>query len=66
MDSADLSVTRFISSSLMSSGGLLRSSDQIREPGGWSDTRMVFRYSHLSVEHLAHQRDRLTGGQMIT
>ena len=33
----------------------------LQELGGWSNTEMVKRYAHLSVEHLAEYAERLSG-----
>ena len=38
----------------------------LQELGGWSDYSMVFRYAHLSVEHLAKYADRLSQDQLAS
>ena len=35
----------------------------LQELGGWSDYSMVYRYAHLSVEHLAKYADNLSQGR---
>ena len=39
--------------SAIDAAGTRRRIDKLQELGGWSDYSMVYRYAHLSVEHLA-------------
>ena len=38
----------------------------LQELGGWSDYAMVFRYAHLSVEHLAKYADNLSKARLVS